>query len=728
MPETKTAGDRRVQHVALLGLFLQAAAFGALVGISIWSDSHALAALARFVLFGIPIWIVLYLTLAQSRRVGLESLETQELRRARQTGTSQALFELDDEALLLEQNRLKWMVRWLLPGCTVLVSALLLLGNFLVWGWSLGEAFNMDAFHRTEQPTLMVPFVAGILGLCYMFGRWTLGAARTPGWELLRSGAVCMAGIVRTCLLVAIALMITVVTQVEGVEPLATYMIRLALIVLGLEFAVNFILDLYRPRSLGELPRPSFDSRLLGMAAEPGDIAKSMAEAFNYQFGFQVSSTWFYQLLQRWLFPLMVVSFAAVLMLTSVVVVDADEQVAVERFGRRLEGQASILPPGIHFKWPYPIDVVYRAPVKRISELVIGEPIEEEDAERHADEAVVWTHEHGKFVAELMLLVAAPKDEDESSGPQGTSQESRMDSGVKESGTAASDTGESVPVSLLMVSVPIEYRIKDIHSYLYTYQDPKRLLENVAQQYLSDYAASVHLDELIGPGRMRFNREIKRVLQERLDDSGVGIEIAFAGIRGAHPPAQAGVAEAFHGKISAVTGKAATITAAEGEHRRILVSAVGTERRALALDEAIREKRALNPGSPEFEKARKGVEDLLLGDPEQGTHPASGEAAKLIAEARARATRKISNAAAKVQIFGTQVAAFLAAPELYKQRKALEIYEDLNHIRKYLIVGDRSNIIIEYETTKEAGLDQVLSEGVQRERKKRDERERQRNP
>ena len=97
------------------------------------------------------------------------------------------------------------------------------------------------------------------------------------------------------------------------------------LIMQAREFAVNFVLDLYRPRDVGELPRPSFDSRLLGMMAEPGDIARSIADAFNYQFGFQVSSTWFYQLLQRWLIPIVVTALIAVLLLSSVVIVDAEE-------------------------------------------------------------------------------------------------------------------------------------------------------------------------------------------------------------------------------------------------------------------------------------------------------------------------------------------------------------------------------------------------------------------
>jgi len=729
MAETKTAGDRRAQHVALLGLLLQTAAFVVLLGVSIWSKSHLLGVLVRFVVFGIPVWLVTYLLLNQIRRVGLESLETDELRRAQEGGTSQALFEMDDEALLFEQSRLKWMVQWLLPACTILVSVLLIFGHFLFWGWSLDQAFDKAAFSDAEQQTLMVSFVVGIAVLCFMFERWTLGATATPGWELLRGGAVCMAGIVRACAFVALALMVTAMWKVDWAEPGAAYIARIVLVILGVEYAVNFVLDLYRPRTPGELPRPSFDSRLLGMMAEPGQIAKSIAEAFNYQFGFQVSSTWFYQLLQRSLFPIMVFAFIVILALTSVVVVDAEEQVVIERFGRALTEPTEtpvatiadlaaidgvrVLGPGIHFKWPYPIDIVYRAPVKRVSELVVGEPIGDEDAEKHAGEAVVWTHEHGEFVAELMLLVASPKDE------SAVEAEARREAERNEQG----GTAESVPVSLLMVSVPIEYRIKDIRHYLYRYDDPKGLMENVAYRYLSDYAAGISLDELIGPGRARFNQELKQALQERLDNFEVGVEIVFAGIRGAHPPAQGGVAAAFHSKISALTRKTAMINAAHGARRKILVSAVGKENRALILDEAIRQKRALSAGSEGFEEARERVDNLLMGDPNL-----SGEAARRIANARAKASRKVSDAAAKVQVFGTQVAAYQAAPELYKQRKALEVYEDLDHIRKYLIVGDRSNVIVVIDTAQEAGLDQVLSGGVDRERKKRDARGRQGNP
>ncbi|MEK7757979.1 MAG: hypothetical protein AAB385_12305, partial [Planctomycetota bacterium] len=94
MNEPTRPPDRRAQHVAALGLVLQAAAFGTVFGVSIWSKSHAIAAVARCMLAGLPIWFVLYLVFKQLRRVGAEELETAELRRTRAEGASETIFEL----------------------------------------------------------------------------------------------------------------------------------------------------------------------------------------------------------------------------------------------------------------------------------------------------------------------------------------------------------------------------------------------------------------------------------------------------------------------------------------------------------------------------------------------------------------------------------------------------------------------------------------------------------
>jgi hypothetical protein len=110
--------------------------------------------------------------------------------------------------------------------------------------------------------------------------------------------------------------------------------------------------------------------------------------------------------------------------------------------------------------------------------------------------------------------------------------------------------------------------------------------------------------------------------------------------------------------------------------------------------------------------------NLLLGNLARGIPPASGAAAAVIANARAEAQEEISDHAARAQAFDAEVIAYKAAPQLYERRKVLELYSDLGTVRKYLFVGDRSDVVIQYDTAEQGGLDRVLQEGVQKERAK----------
>jgi len=48
----------------------------------------------------------------------------------------------------------------------------------------------------------------------------------------------------------------------------------------------------------------------------------------------------------------------------------------------------------------------------------------------------------------------------------------------------------------------------------------------------------------------------------------------------------------------------------------------------------------------------------------------------------------------------------------------LMLRAEIGDIRKYLIVGDPNNVIIEYQTAQEGGLDRVLTEGLEKEKQK----------
>lgn len=698
MSEGVTLSHHRAQRISLFGFLLQLVFCGGLFVLSALFESDVIQVLARFMIIGIPIWFTLYLVFTQMRRVSAEALETEELKRAHAAGDGDALFDLDDDALLLEQNRLRWMIRWILPSTTILIALILLAGQFIGWGWSFDDAFAGATLQRTENPTMVMWFVVGIGVLCFLYARYSIALARIPQWRVIRGGATIMHGNALACLIVAISMMAS--GSIEWAEPVIAYALRVCLIVVGIEMAMNFVLDFYRPRSPNEIPRPAFDSRLLGLISEPGGFTKSLADAVNYQFGFEVSSTWFYQLLQRWMLPIMVLTAVAILLLTSVVIVAPSERVVIERFGRAVGGESAALSPGIYLKWPYPVDVVYRAPVARVQEIVIGEATAElEDTHAGHDLANLWDKEH-EYVPELMLLVASEKDK-------------RATDSVKASETDDA-VSQSSPMSLLMVSVPIQYRIKDIHRYLYKYDDPKKLLEAEAYRILSDYASGVDIAELMGPGREDFNRDFRRMLQQRIDELDVGFEIVFAGVADAHPPAKAQVAQTFQSVIQAQIQQAADVQRAEGEARRILVQSAGTVTRARELDEAINtrneSKESAGSDAEVVAAADQRVQDLLFGNVARGISPPGGAVAQQLANARAKASREISQAAAKVRKFSTEVAAYEAAPKLYLHRKNLAVYENLGFIRRYLIAGNPENVIINYTTQKEAALDQVLAE------------------
>ena len=700
--------ESRATNVAAAGLILQSLAFAMLLAVGIWKQSDAIAAAARFALPGIPVWFVLLLIFKQLKRVTVEELETDELRRSRADGAaSDGLFEMDDEALLLEQNRLRWLIRWFLPATTLVVVSLVLGGHFVGWRWTPDKVFAEGGLRRTQDPTMVMWVVVAVGLVSFLAARYVIALSRFPNWRLLRAGASCMAGNALACLAVVIALMAS--TSATWVEPLVAYVIRVALVVLGVELIGNFTLDFYRPRTPGVVARPSFDSRLLGLISEPGGIAKSIADSVNYQFGFEVSSTWFYQLLQRWLFPITMFTFASVIALTSVVVVDADEAAVIERFGRPLGEASAVLSPGVHFKAPWPFDVVRRAPVKRLHELVIGEATQ--SAPKHAEQAILWTEDHD-FVPELMLLVAAPRSAVQGKVSGGTASDSQSTSGA----TA------SVAVNLLMVSMPVEFRIRDLEKYLYGYDEPIKLVEAVAYQVLSDFAAGVDLDEMIGAKRAGFDDQLRKLIQDRLDSLDSGVEIVFAGLRGAHPPSKDSVAAMFHSVVNAETRKAATVEAAIGEAGRMLTAVAGTEARARALDAAIRERDRLQGESTvdasKLAESERRVEELMSGEASKNIAASTGEAAALISDSRAAASELIARVENKGRAFATEVAAWKAAPDLYVRRKVLELFKDMDGIRKYLLVGDPASVIIEYATTQEGGLDRVLGEGLESERKK----------
>jgi hypothetical protein len=291
-----------------------------------------------------------------------------------------------------------------------------------------------------------------------------------PEWKPLRAGGSSLLGVAVVCFILAVCLAAAYIfpNKYWPVNVMALVIPGL-LVILGAETAVNLVMDIYRPRLKGRYSRSAFDSRLLGVINEPGGILRSAADAIDYQFGFEVSQTWFYKLLEEWIVPLLLFGVVTLYLLSCIVVVAPDEEAIIEHFGNPMTkaGKVRSIGPGLALKCPWPIDIAYKHRTKMISEISIGfiPKIDPETGGIHR-EPLLWGQAHHE--KEYRLLVASEQ--------------------------GAGQVAGAVPVSLVIAAVPVQYRIKDLYSFVYKHDEPEKVLESICYRELTKYAASAKLE------------------------------------------------------------------------------------------------------------------------------------------------------------------------------------------------------------------------------------------
>lgn len=582
MGETPHARSRRA---SLAGLLLQILIAAGAFALARYVGSPALHALGWYALAGVPIWFAALLVFRQRELAALEAMDLEELRRARATtGGGEAMFGGEGGGglgFLVARARLEWMQRWLIPAFGLISAAAL--AGLGAWQWVVIGGYGYAADKR-PWPTLQhvdigLVITALLMLFAFFYARYAAGLGKVREWQLLRAcGSYLFGNFVVTAATI-VALGAQAYRQIASWEHAVALAVPVVMLLLAAETLLNFVLDIYRPRAPGTEPRACFDSRLIGLISEPGGIAHSLAEAMNYQFGFQVSQTWFYQLLQRAFVPLVSVGVLAVWLLSGVVVVHPYERGVIEQFGRQVNADAP-LTPGIHFKWPAPFALARKYNTDQLREFVVGykagdEPLrapQPDQADR--PEIELWTddthdgREHFNFV----IVPGAPvAEERESPG----------------AGRAA--------VHLVRMHVLVQYRIRAdrLADYLRQFADvpaggrlphAEDALRAIAWNEVLRFNAASDVDSLIGPGDQA-GEVLRQRIARRADQLKLGLEIVHVGVLDVHP--EKTVAQAFRSVVKARQEKIAEIRRAKVAENEILSEVAGDRNRALTLAHAV---------------------------------------------------------------------------------------------------------------------------------------------
>lgn len=533
---------RNLNRIGLVNFALLLLAGAA--GIALARQGNSLAGQAGMAFLGTGILVAL-LSWFQSRLEERERLEKLELEELARSAKGTTLFDTGDAEIFPAQRAREQFERFIVPGVTVILCLAQMGGAAGLWFWLLDPLPQ-----KLNQPMLLMALFGLASLILLLVGKYGAKLAQLDNQRLLRPGAASV--LLGAAISFAIALGVGAVEA--GFPKVDLYLARAFAVLLGVagvETLISLVLEVYRPRVKGRVAsRVIYESRLVGLLGQPAGIFTTVAQALDYQFGFKVSDTWFYQFIQRAAGWMVLGQFSLLLLSTCLVFIDAGEQALLERNGKPVAGR-EVLDPGLHLKLPWPIDTIYRERTREIRSFVIGiVPDPDKDQER----TILWTVSHYK--EEYNLLVASRE--------------------VLPSSTPGRE--QAPAVNLLTASIPIQYEINDLKAWATGHASATNLLEKIATREVITYLVGADFFELMSHGRDRAAAELKRRIQAAADSLKLGIHILLVGLQDVHPPVK--VAKDFNAVVAAIQEKEAIVERARayGLTNVILARAEATNR------------------------------------------------------------------------------------------------------------------------------------------------------
>lgn len=594
----------------LLALFAVAAAG---YGIARYTNSLSGQVAALFLGLGALVAFLSWFQMRLEERERLEKLELDELARSKGSAT---LFEGRDAELFPAQRSRQQFEKFFVPGFTVILLFLQGAGAFLLWRW----LDKLTALPPVKQDLLGLALFGLLALILFLIGRFSATIARLENHRLLRPSASYLLLGAYLCFFCAAAM-----AGLKSEFPKTDlYVARGFIVVLGLvavETLAALVFEIYRPRVKGKVGRPLYDSRLVGLLAQPEGLVATAAQTLDYQFGFKVSETWFFLFFRNAVRWLLLLQLGALLLSTMVVFIEPGEQGLLERFGKPLAGGA-VLGPGAHLKLPWPVDKVYRYRTEQVQSIHVGSV---PDADEHEEKVVLWTVAHSK---EENFLVANRAQ-------------------LTEEAATATSGRKAPPVSLITVSIPVQFQITNLTQWVYRHEDGSNLLRQVATREVVRYLASVDVNEIMSHSRLESAVALRGQIQRAADAQTMGVRILFVGLQDLHPPVK--VAPEYQKVVAAIHQKQAKILAAEAESIRV-------------------------------------------------TTRAGAQAVTVTNEAEAARINLQVIALARAAAFTNQLPAFNAAPDVYRQRTYLKTFAvATTKATKYLVLATNTSDVITFD-------------------------------
>ena len=581
---------RRAEVLSLLAFCLQIGLFLLTFLIAYFTNSDAVRVEAWHFLGGSIIWLLLLLQFHQRRLAQEEKLDAEQYQRLQRQGKDTSVFEgtAVEDQLHLAVRRLRWLEKYLIPIFGTLLAVYLLAISY--YAYRTVQAPGSELIRNKEVLLQSGAYLVLTALISFLFSFYAVGMSRQPEWRPLRAGG----SYLLSNALASFALVIILACAYAGyflAEQIAAYVLIVMMVVIGIETILNLILDAYRPRVKGMYRRAPYESRLLGLFSEPGGLLRTAAHAIDYQFGFKVSETWFYKLIERAVVPLLIFWAFTLYLLTSLQVIPTGNVGVLERWGRPINvtdnsdgSPERFLQSGLHLKLPWPVDRVRIFPVEQVQTIEIGfERGQEHERAKTAQERdrnpILWTVKHWEEEPPFMVALAdSPAAQDY--------QVSLTEDTAKLDDIRVFD--------LLVVPLTVHYRIADVVKYGYgpqrAYADPRQLLESVCANATLHYCAHHDMESLMGPGRDNTTQALKQAIQTRADAYGLGVEIVFAGLETIHPPVD--VAKSFEDVVGALQEKQQLVLQAQGQAAQTVNDAIGKSSVLEATAESYRIERA----------------------------------------------------------------------------------------------------------------------------------------